>query len=88
MKTSKVTVSRGSITWYANYDEEVPESVIVFNVDDVFECAMSTDGYEYSGSDIDLVTGKELATFNTEDSEELIQEIIASHDKLDWLWEL
>ena len=87
MKTQSVTISRGSITW-DDYDREVQESVIVFKVDDVFECAMSTDGYEYSGSDIDVVTGKELATFKTADSEELIQEIFTSHDKLNWLWEL
>ena len=87
MKTSNVTIHRGSITW-DEYDREVQESVIVFKVDDIFECAMSTDGYEYSGSDIDFVTGKELATFKTEDSEESIQEIFMAHDKLDWLWEL
>ena len=49
---------------------------------------MSTDGYEYSGSDIDFVTGKELATFKTEDSEELIQEIFTNHEKLTWLWDI
>lgn len=81
-----VTISRGHITW-DDYDRTV-ESVIVFKVDGVFECAMSTDGYEYSDTDLDLVTGKEVATFKTEDSETLIHEIFVSHEKLTWLWDI
>jgi uncharacterized transporter YbjL len=71
-----VTISRGHITW-DDYDRTV-ESVIVFKV----------DGYEYSDTDLDLVTGKEVATFKTEDSETLIHEIFVSHEKLTWLWDI
>ncbi len=81
-----LTISRGHITWDDN--GRTVEAVIVFTLDNSFECAMSIDGMEYSGDDLDLVTGKEIATFKTEDSETLIHEIFVSNEKLTWLWDI
>lgn len=91
MKTSNVTIHRGHITW-SNFDTPEVESVVVFKVDGVVDCSMSTNGMEFSGDGLDIsITDEPIASFNTSStiaSEELIHELFIAYDRTDWLWEL